>query len=337
MDPDADNNAVIFTSGQGVIESTTAKLITDWLRTLTFPSVLLIFPVMINIALLVAISCACIAMMTTRIFDDPLPALPDEFSGWKADDVERWDRSTLYQYINGGAELFLSYSFERAVSRRYTRADQPDIMVDIFRMDRPQDAYGVYSLSREEENTTVGQGGQYSSGLLLFWKHRYYISILASPETPESRDAVHKFAENISEMIGETIPLPSLVSRLPEEGLESNSIRYFHHHAWQNVFGFLSNENFLRMNDSTEAVLARYRFDTGKAVMFLLEYKTEEDAEAAGEAWNADAGLENETAAIDEDRLWRAGKCSGTQLILVYRADSRAAALKLLELAAESK
>ena len=121
--------------------------------------------------------------------------LPDTLDGWKsAPDDQTYDRSNLYEYINGGAELFLSFEFNKMISRTFSRADQPEIIVDIFDMKSSQDAFGVFSHSRETIESTFGQGSQYTGGQLLFWKDIYYISILASPETDESRKAVSKLA-----------------------------------------------------------------------------------------------------------------------------------------------
>jgi len=117
---------------------------------------------------------------------DLLSGLPDRLNGWKLQEQTVYDDSTLYEYINGGAELYLSYGFEELLHLRYEQSDQPEIIVDIFHMGKSQQAFGVFSHSREVIDSTYGQGSQYTAGLLLFWKGPYYVSILASPETPAS-------------------------------------------------------------------------------------------------------------------------------------------------------
>ena len=99
-------------------------------------------------------------------------------------------RDNLYDYINGGAELYLSYGFNKVINRTYLRPEQPDIVVDLFDMGTSQNAYGVFSHSMETVDAAYGQGSQYSEGLLLFWKDRYYVSIMSYPETTESKKAL---------------------------------------------------------------------------------------------------------------------------------------------------
>ena len=57
--------------------------------------------------------------------------LPSAVSGWHAAGQDSsYDRSTLFDYIDGGAELYLSYRFKEVINRRYKREGQPDIVVD---------------------------------------------------------------------------------------------------------------------------------------------------------------------------------------------------------------
>jgi hypothetical protein len=124
--------------------------------------------------------------------------LPDKIEGWNiAENDHTYNPETLYDYINGGAELYISYGFNEVLSRRYTKYEQPDIVVDIFDMGTSQNAYGTFSHSRETLDRTFGQGSEYAEGLLLFWKDRYFVSILTFPETAESKEAIFQLARQI--------------------------------------------------------------------------------------------------------------------------------------------
>ena len=136
-------------------------------------------------------------MGDTRV--GPEASLPEKTNGWTSlpDYHKVYDRETLYDYIDGGAELYLSYGFRRLTSRRYVREGEPDIVVDLFDMGDSHNAFGVFSHSREVVESRFGQGSQYTEGLLLFWKGRYYVSVLASPETEASRGAAFDLARRI--------------------------------------------------------------------------------------------------------------------------------------------
>lgn len=53
----------------------------------------------------------------------------------------------LWGYINGGADLYLEYGFEQ-VTVQEVQIGKAAYKVDIYRMDSPEAAYGVYSVSR---------------------------------------------------------------------------------------------------------------------------------------------------------------------------------------------
>lgn len=261
--------------------------------------------------------------------ENPSFTLPENIAGWTMDDRGHWTVETLYRYINGGAELFLSHGFEEAASRRYTHDGQPEITVDIFRMKRPRDAYAVYSLSREREDGGFGQGAQVGAGLLLFWKHRYFVSILASPQTAESREAVRALARRIDEAIPETGALPDVVTMLPAEGRRPGSVRHFRHHAWQNVYGFISNENILGIGDDAPASAARFNTGDDAASMLLISYTGRGEAEKGFRGWCAHYGAqapENEkhgaSAIVRREDRWYAARLKERYLILVHDAST---------------
>ena len=279
-----------------------------------------------------------------------LPALlPDTLDGWKsAPDDQTYDRNNLHDYINGGAELFLSFGFNEMISRTFSRVDQPEIIVDIFDMKTSRDAFGVFSHSRETMESTFGQGSQYTSGQLLFWKNIYYVSILASPETDESRKAVSKLAKHIDSTIPGEGPLPEIISLLPQEFLVRESIRYFHHYIWLNSHYFVAAENILHIDEKTEAVLARYGEQGARHVLLLVKYATQEDARKAHRDFLANylpehteltehpeqekhAELMASPVVEIEDGTWTGCRLNGDLLTIVLGAGSEETVLELIK------
>jgi hypothetical protein len=208
--------------------------------------------------------------------------LSPEVDGWKkAGPPEIYDRKTLFKYIDGGAELYISYSFEKLTAFRYVRGKDEEIKVDVFDMGNSYNAYGVFSLSRESLSQEIGQDSEYSSGLLNFWKDRYYVSLFGYPETPEKHQVLLKLGREISGLIPREGPLPQILSSLPTDGLISESIRYVHHHVWLNSNYFISNDNILLIDAKTEAALAAYRSAGGRYFLMLIKYPSRQKAQAA--------------------------------------------------------
>ena len=208
--------------------------------------------------------------------------LSPEIHGWKkAGPPEIYDRKTLFRYIDGGAELYISYSMEKLTAFRYIKGKDEEIKVDLFDMGNSYNAYGVFSHGRESLSREIGQDSEYSSGLLSFWKDRYYVSLLGYPETPEKHQVLMKLGREISRLIPREGPLPPILSSLPTEGLIPESIRYVHHHVWLNSHYFISNDNILLIDPKTEALLAAYRSAGGKYILMLIKYPSLQQAQAA--------------------------------------------------------
>jgi hypothetical protein len=213
---------------------------------------------------------------------DLFKGLSPEVDGWKkAGPPDIYDRTTLFKYIDGGAELYISYSFEKLTAFRYVKGKDKEIMVDVFDMGNSYNAYGVFSQGRESVSKEIGQDSEYSSGLLSFWKDRYYVALLGYPETPEKQQVLLKLGREISRLIPREGPLPPILSSLPTEGLIPESIRYVHHHVWLNSHYFISNDNILLIDPKTEALLAVYRRAGEKYFLIFIKYPSLQQAQAA--------------------------------------------------------
>jgi hypothetical protein len=218
------------------------------------------------------------ADMTTDFF----AKLPPVLDGWnKAGEFSVYTPQNLSDYIDGGAELYVSYNFKNLLSVKYAKENNKEMIIDIFDMGHSFDAFGVFAHSRETIDSRVGQGSEYAAGLLTFWKSRYYVSILAYPETPDKKETVFKLGQIISAQIKQEGPLPPVVSLLPRENLIPESVHYFHHYIWLNSFYFISNENILNVDNNTQGAMGKYRLAAGTFYLILLLYPDNENARAA--------------------------------------------------------
>ena len=111
---------------------------------------------------------------------NPEISLPSEAAGWKWDGKEmKYNSKTLFDYIDGAAELYLAYGFQNLTVRRFEKSNQPPITVELYEMASSEDAYGVFSFERQDEAVGIGQGSEFGGGLLRFWKGKYFVSIYA--------------------------------------------------------------------------------------------------------------------------------------------------------------
>ncbi|HHE55537.1 MAG TPA: hypothetical protein ENL21_07125 [Caldithrix abyssi] len=207
--------------------------------------------------------------------------LPDSVNSWhKQDADEIYLPQNLHEFIDGGAELYISYGFQKLCHRTYSSPDQPDILVDVFDMGNSANAFGIFMHTRENVDSSFGQGSEYVQGFLNFWKDRFYISLLAMAETEDTKKALFALAKHIDTHIPGEGEIPSLVNKLPQQGLKTSSIRYFHHYVWLNSYIYLSNENIFKINDHDQIALARYANGT---TLIIIQYA---DTSKSIQVWN---------------------------------------------------
>ena len=263
--------------------------------------------------------------------------LPETIDVWKTANADQaYLPGNLYEYINGGAELYLSYQFQKSYSRIYQAKDQPDITIDIFDMSNSFNAYGVFMHGREQLDSItaqIGQGSETNPGMTVFWKDRYFISILAYPETDPSKQAVSKLAHQVSNSIPGTGPQPEILQLLPDDSKIIESIRYFKHHAWLNSHYFISNKNILLIEDNCHAALARYESSQKKPLLVIVKYpdaiRARQSLDHFCEAYSPE--MISQPAVLLEDNSWLANSINGKYVCLVFNAHDRMIALDLLE------
>ncbi len=207
-------------------------------------------------------------------------AVPNEILGWKVTDtVETYDRESIFDYINGAGEVYRSYGFRDVTVWRFSKPDAPEITVEIFDMGSPEDAYGVFSYTRESEESGIGGGYEQRGSVLCFWQNRYYVCLAAYESTDDVRQAVTMLARSIAQQLPQSDGIPPLIGLLPQEGLIEHTQRFFHIHASLNYHYFLAEQNILRLSESTNAVLGVY--ESGTTYLLCVEYPSAQEAEEA--------------------------------------------------------
>lgn len=263
---------------------------------------------------------------------DPSKVFPENIDGWKVLTDRTYNSETLYNYIDGGAELFLSFGFSKVSNRIYSKENEPDIMVDIFYMNSSYDAFGVFSFSSGKIENNYGQQSQEPSGAIIFWKNNYYVSIISSTETEESKRALSKIAKQIDLSISQTGPFPEILKYLPAESLDKESIRYFRHYVWLNSHMFFSNENILNINQNTQAVLALYNQKNNKPILLVVKYPTTNDARDAQKKFIKEFNPEliNSSVLKSKNSKWIGLELVDNFLIGVFNSASEESTRKLL-------
>jgi hypothetical protein len=269
-------------------------------------------------------------MMPAQVNEaDIFPAL---IRGWTlAAEAESYTPENLYRYIDGASELYISYGFEKLFTRRYARPGQPEITVDLFDMGASANAFGIFAHSQEAPQKDIGQDSEYLDGLLRFWQGRYYVSLLGSPETPESRLAILELGRMLAGRLGPAAGRPSVLALLPEKGLIAPSVRYFRHPAWQNTYVFISAENILDIGPDTQALLAKYDQGEQRPLVMVVVYPPGAAAGRAFSNFSRTFKLHERGEAVRlADKKYLAALVEGNVIAAVWHGGGAAPCIQLL-------
>jgi len=258
-------------------------------------------------------------------------ALPPEISGWKTGREDQvFTRNDVFDYMNGGGEIYLAYDFQFVFVREYVRDEAPSIVIEIYQMSSSEDAFGVFTHDTDGDEVELGQGGIYGAGLLRFWKDKIFVRILADRETPEAKVVIFELGGKAAEAVSSEGGKPGLVKALPAEGLRPKSLGYFHTQISLNAHYYLANVNVLNLSPETQVVMARYEKEGSQARLLLVEYPTVERAVDAHGRFVEIVLLER----FEEGREARPKKLEdgkyagvvrkGRHLIIVIEADKKA-------------
>lgn len=258
--------------------------------------------------------------------------IPATVGPWLSEAEETYGPESIFEYIDGAGEVYRAYNMRLLAARRFHKDGRPDIVVDAFDMGSSADAYGVFTHDLDGEDAGIGQGSTYKAGLLGFWKDRYFVSVYAEAETPETRAAVLELGREIASAIPGRGEPPGLVGRLPREGLETGTVRFFHTAPILNYFFFVADENILFLGRETDAVLAEYGGPAGRSRLLLVSYPQAGGAARAGSsfrrAYLRDAA--GEEAVRTENGKWTAVRTMGRTVAVVFDAGSAAEAASRL-------
>jgi len=256
--------------------------------------------------------------------------LPPEIQGWKTAGQDRFfDPETIFDYLDGGGEVYRSYNFKLLLSRRYERGGAPAIIADVFDMGSAADAFGVFSHDLDGEPAGVGRDSNYKAGLLSFWKDRFFVSLYAEEETEEARRAVLNLGRLAAAAIKDDGQRPALLDLVPDTFASERRLHYFHTHPILNYHFFVSTDNVLDLSEKTEAVLARAGAKGARSYLLIVHYPEGALAFGASQSFGKTimGGVPDDGARQMPDRTWTALRRRGAYVFIMFKAGTKEAAL----------
>ena len=189
-----------------------------------------------------------------------------------ADTVQFYTSENLYEKIDGHDVAFFRFGFVSLSFALYAGAENVFIDVYVYRMNRRENALGIYGFERSDErdNLAVVDGAYRSGGAMFVYRGPYYIQMIPSEVSP----AVELALAEIADSMFQSIPAPgepiAALSRFPASGRIDNSDGYFP----DNAFGtdFVGNI-YTTQYSSDEAILTIFRHQSDTAGAMFERYR----------------------------------------------------------------
>lgn len=303
-----------------------------------------ISPILLATALAAALGlCQCGAdgaapTCQTAAFDFE-PYLPDpaRLDGWRPDrDPRVYEGDDLYAFINGGADIYHEYGFERVIVQDYTRGSGK-ITLEVYEMARPEAAFGIWSLKKGSGGRPLQLSG---SGMLIdyyahVWKGPFLFTLTAIDQSADTIAGLEVIAGAVDAMIESDAEEPHIVNLLRVDGLLEQSVVFM-----TGPIALLNCQRFFPRDvfRADEAVKGDY--ENGCRV-FVFAYEGEEQAEERfGQVYAAFRGSADYGNQTLGDHLFRTVSKKGRVievrlaerfllLVLADKVDGEAAALRM--------
>ena len=154
-----------------------------------------------------------------------LKDIPD---GWALiDGPHIYTKKNLFEHIDGQAELFFKYGFQKSVFAIYQdkKGQENQIELDIYDMGNVLQAFGIFSRFRNEDQSGgIGLDSYVDDRSVFFYKGKYFVMLYAIESNPST---LKQWAMKIASKIVDTSPPPKEIGYFPKNGLKPGSIQYF--------------------------------------------------------------------------------------------------------------
>ena len=260
-------------------------------------------------------------------------SLPTEIGEWKAVEEEDafYNRATLYDYMNGGAEVYLSFDYKRVCVRKFVGPDDGEIALDVYDMGSSAEAYGVFSVSIEDPEVGIGQGSEFGAGLLKFWKDKFFVSIVNLGIDESADQVLLKVGQAVDAAIETNGPEPEMLRLLPRDVLNERLRSFFHSNVILNNRFFVAAENILKLTGETNCVFGEYGEMGGAGSLLIIQYPDVRRAEEALREFlaaylpEADGSTPHQT----ESGNWTSAIRADNYISVVFEAPSQGRAIEL--------
>jgi hypothetical protein len=209
------------------------------------------------------------------------PALPDKVPGsWSAAGKQaEYPGRALYDYIDGGADIYFDFGFSNCSARTYYPGkDTTDqVVVNVYDQEKRINAFGLFRelLDPDASPAAAGAEGLLQSRMLTFWKHRYYVEIIDKSMNGLDNKVLLDLARGIAKGLEGPNSLPPGLKQLPARNRVKGSEQYYR-------------INFMSRKYLSNALCADYKVGKEEIRFFVINFGSVKKAKAAFDKWTGD-------------------------------------------------
>lgn len=223
--------------------------------------------------------------------------LPDngELLGWvQSRAPSTYHGKTLYRdratSTAASPDLYYAYGFQRQAEVEYQApqfGSKPLILLEIFDMETPENAFGIYSFYTypRMKFEWIGAKAMLSGGYLRFAKGKYFIQIEGYEFATGIREGMIALAKAVAAEIQDPPPEPSMLTHLPNNNKIYGSTKLFRSDWTLNQIYSTLSVNIPLLTDTAVGISARYQNNpnakdwTDAQIVFIIRFPDTATAE----------------------------------------------------------
>lgn len=187
-------------------------------------------------------------------------ALFPEFPGWNlSKEIQEYEPSDLYNYIDGAADNYISHAFEELTVGEYKKGES-GIKAEIYHHADIDNGFGIYASERFPDYSFIDIGTQayISDDILNMYCGRYYIKLFAETGSMDENENLANLAKQIAEKFESREGMPAVLKLFPAINKNANTEQYI-------------NNGFLGYDFLGKAFTADYTDNGHNFKLFIIE------------------------------------------------------------------
>lgn len=138
----------------------------------------------------------------------------------RSDEVRTFKGESLFEYINGGAEIYHLYKFTEVSTASY-KSGESEIILDIYEFENADNAFGLFTSIKPPGlgDLRLGVEGFSTENSVDFVKGKYIVHIVGYDESKETKSAINNLAVKLDGIVPGSSERPAAFNRFPSENV----------------------------------------------------------------------------------------------------------------------